>query len=596
MKADSRIRFLAIASAVAAAMSLVSCGSGSSSSTSSNPASGASNTGYLSVALTDAPSDNFQHLWVTITGIALHTDPNNTWSNADATWVTESVPNGAVTIDLASLNNGTLSTLLSNIKLPVGNYRQIRFFLLSNQDPLNASASSTLDHEATPAPLAYNNQVEFLDASNTIQEAPLAIPYPSQGLKLNGTFKVTAGSTLNLAVDIDLDSSVVATSSGFVLRHTMNYYDLSKVGAITGTVNPASLCKTAANGSFTSITNCAFNAVVKAELGDNVRHFTLRQTSVDPVTGKFTLFPVALTDSSGAPLSYDLVVRGRQMNTIIVTGVTPTSSANPTSSATVVPTLTPTINSSEYTAQFTSSLNPLTGGFAVFQETLPALSATPYEIRVASTDPFTGLLPRPERLENGPVQVIAFTSGGLGTVVTQTPTEGTGGYLVGTNTMPAFYNFSAEASNALIAPPAGSGPVLFAPPSPTLASANAAGAVSSGAISVNLALSNISTYDKGYLVLEHEGKIITTVDIASSLGASATGTVPTINLSGIPAGSSTVKQPGATYYGYFVLWNSAHPFKTLKVLHIPQLIDLRSSNSAVVTLGTLDTTATAAGI
>ncbi|HXA47742.1 MAG TPA: DUF4382 domain-containing protein, partial [Burkholderiaceae bacterium] len=359
MKEKQLVKLLTVAGLCTMLYACGGGGSGSSGGTSTPTGTGTgtpSATGTMNMAVTDGPSDSFNHVWVTINAIALHTSPDQIWTPADATWQTTTLP-APITIDLASLNNGALNTVFGGMTLPVGTYRQIRFFLAGSNDALTNSAQATLDNETTRTPLQWNDQVEYINATTGVtSEAPLEIARPVQGIKLDGTFNASAGSTLNLVTDFDLEKIIVPfmhdSTQAFTMRPSLRYFDLNQSGAIAGTVNPASLCQTA-----TPTSSCAYNLIVHAETlsADGTRHTAVRSTSVNPTTGQFTLYPVSLNDSNGNPLKYDIVIRGRNMETMLVTGVTPTGTANSGAAQVQRTPITPIINATEYGTQFASS-------------------------------------------------------------------------------------------------------------------------------------------------------------------------------------------------------------------------------------------------
>ena len=176
---------------------LAACGGGSSSST-----PGAST---AAVQLTDAPGD-FSHVWVTVKKIAFHSNANQVWSASDNTWQTYTLP-APVTVDLAALTNGQLQNVFSSIQLPVGTYRQIRLFLDGPAMALDGSAQALQDSNGNA--LQWNDQVERNENGRWV-EYSLNVPFAAAGLRLSGTFNVLAGSNLNLAIDVNLNKSVVA--------------------------------------------------------------------------------------------------------------------------------------------------------------------------------------------------------------------------------------------------------------------------------------------------------------------------------------------------------------------------------------------------
>ncbi len=232
------------------------------------------------MSLTDGPGDDYDHVWITVKAISFHTNPNQVWSSSDASWQTTILP-APVTLDLASLTNGGLDPVFAGMHLPVGSYKQIRLFLAGDGDPLTASAQNV-----SPTALQYNDQVDYTDANGTVHHVPLEIAYPVQGIQLLGTFNVATGSTLNLAVDFDLEHDLVRFIHGtganeeyyFTMKPNLRYFDLDQSGAIAGYVDPSSLCTTTTGVQST----CAYNMIVKAEIlsADQSRHVDTRATTV----------------------------------------------------------------------------------------------------------------------------------------------------------------------------------------------------------------------------------------------------------------------------------------------------------------------------
>jgi hypothetical protein len=551
-------------------LSLAACGGGGGSSSGSTPTP----TGAVSVQVTDGPSDEFQHVWVTFTAISFHTDPNAAWNPGDATWKTTTFVN-PITIDLTALNNGTLNTLLSGMNLPVGTYRQIRFLLDGPDAPLDASALATKD--STGAALQWNDQVEYLaGGSTTVLESALEIAYPTQGIQLVGTFNVTQGSTLTLAVDFDLEHDIVPfnhdSMTYFTMRPNLHYYDMSKVASISGSVDPSQVCQSIA-AQASQATACAYNLIVKAELltADGTRHTVARETSVDPATGAFTLYPLATQDASGNPItSYDVLIRGREMETMLVQGVAVSAGSAPSSLQSSPIGLT--LNSGEYTAQFSSRLNPLTSGYAIFQQTLPAAGSVPYEVRWRNADPFTGMFRNPIPLQDATssLHVAPYNSGNALAFATETPAEGAGAFTVADNEV-AYYSLSA---GTLMSPPSAPATTqTFAPATPALNTG-----VESGTIAVTLDFSGISVDNNCELVLARFAAIIDTFNCSSFLKS---GTAA-FALNGVPAGDAGTPVAGAYYYAYVRLWETGHGRATRRIVPLPGFIDLRNAASATL--------------
>ncbi|HET8871510.1 MAG TPA: DUF4382 domain-containing protein, partial [Aquabacterium sp.] len=437
---------------------IVGCGGGGGSSTSSTAA-----TGSVTASVTDGPGDDYDHVWVTIKSIAFHTDANQVWSAQDATWQRYTLPT-PITVDLSNLTNGAMSQLLSGIQLPAGSYRQIRLFLAGYDDALTSSAQTQ--------GLTWNDQVTYTDNSSVVHNVPLEIPNPANGIPVSGTFDLAAGGSLNLVFDFDLEHDLVrfhhGTEDAFTLKPELHYYDPAQSGAIVGRVDTSQFCTTSVGPG------CMWNLIVKAERlsDDQSRHVDVRATHVR-ADGSFVLYPVV------ANATYDLLIRGRNAETIVVKSVPVTAGATPSSSAAtdlssspIVPTLA---SSGEYYAQLTSPLSP-SSGWAVFQQTLPGVGEVPYEVRWGNTNPFSGLLQNPMALVNGPIHVATYNGGSALSFNSATPLEGAGTYAVKTRAL-GYYDLSAAATLAPLVGTSQATPGTFTEAQPTLASGVVAGTV-----------------------------------------------------------------------------------------------------------------------
>jgi len=261
--------------------------------------------GTAKVSLTDAPTTDLDHVWVTVREIRFHMsescdDPN------DGGWLRYPLAM-PVTVDLAALNNGIWSTLWGGIILPVGNYKQIRVVLAGTEDPLAQSAIAK--------GLDYNNQVDDNGAA-----FPLVIPAAKNGIKLIGSFRITAATPLHIVIDFDVTHDVVETGSGkFILKPRLKYYFVSipETAAIAGTVLRP-------DGSpFANYTGVS--VVVKAEAPETINFANtsrakvmgiVRSTTVRP-DGTFVLYPLP----AGSGKTYDLVIRGRGIRNMVLRDV-----------------------------------------------------------------------------------------------------------------------------------------------------------------------------------------------------------------------------------------------------------------------------------
>jgi len=246
---------------------LAACGGGGS---------GGDQQGTLKLAMTDAPACGYDHVYVTVTKIRVHQSADA--GTNDAGWSELAI--APRRIDLLGLTNGVLQEL-GSLPRPAGNYQQVRLVLADN--PSNPTPSHPLANALVP--------------SGSTSEIALTTPSGQQsGFKLKANFDVTGGQVADMVLDFDACKSVVkAGNSG--------NYNLKPVVAvirrltteIVGYVDPT----------------LALHTVVSTRDPDN----NLRATVPDATTGKFVL--AYLPEST----NYTVVVAGRNLTTVAVTGV-----------------------------------------------------------------------------------------------------------------------------------------------------------------------------------------------------------------------------------------------------------------------------------
>ena len=515
----------------------------------------------VNVALTDAPSKDFDHVWITVSEIRFHTS-NNAAAN-DPGWL--KFPLGVpASIDLATLYNGTLSALFNNLALPAGTYQQIRLMLVDDAAPLANSAVA--------AGLTYNDQVNWTDPAGTSHVARLEIPSPSQGIALNGTFAAVDGGSLNLVLDFDVGHDVVrflhAGNTAFTLLPHLQYFDLAESGAVSGQVDASHLCSSSATSA---PSGCAYNLVIKAEVpsADGSYHQVARSTTIRS-DGSFTLFPLRIP-AGASSTNVDVLVRGRNMDTVVVRNVPVAAATTPSNNPGMVSSnpLPITIDG-EYTANAATPLSP-TGAWVDFYQTLSATgqNEAPYEVRTQRVNPFTGKFLTDFALSTGPIWIGNYVAGGSPVLVANTPTQGLGAYSVVATAL----DYTRTVANATLTIPS-AGPALFSiptmPVNPAVASADS--------ISGTISQATAGTYDSGFLVVVRMGAIVQTIPIATQLGAAGgTGSAYTVN--NLPGGGASLTLPGAYYYLYARVWNSADPIKTLRRIDFSGYADLRAGSA-----------------
>jgi len=231
---SSPLRLLALGSALA----LAACGGGGGGDGSSS----ANNNGTLNVSMTDAPACGFDHVFVTVDKVRVHTDPN---ADVNGTgWIDVTV-SPARRIDLLSLTNGVLTTL-GQTPLPAGTYQQIRLVLVANG--AGASANSVVPTGGAEQPL---------DTPSAVQS----------GIKINRPFTVAPNTLSDLVLDFDACKSIVTRGNGtFGLKPVVTALPMVVSGAVTGVVASAPGAQVFAERS---------GVVVKATVADSNGNFTL---------------------------------------------------------------------------------------------------------------------------------------------------------------------------------------------------------------------------------------------------------------------------------------------------------------------------------
>ncbi|MFO1336948.1 MAG: DUF4382 domain-containing protein [Burkholderiaceae bacterium] len=544
-----RVRPYALAAMAAAA--LVACGGGSSGGAQGGM-------GTLALRITDGPDNAAQHVWVTISKVAV--SASDTAQNDDSGWTSMTLPS-PLTFDLNALSNGSLSDVIASIELPAGAYKQIRLILAGSDEALTDSAVA--------AGQVYNDQVDYLDDSGTLTKAPLEIAQAKQGISLHGNFMVAEGQSLNLVVEFDAGNDVVPFRSvnytAFTMVPELKYFDLAASGAVVGKVD-TSACDALA-------TNPCANLMAKAEApsADGSVHAVKRWTSV-AADGSFVLYPLPV----GTNQTYDLVVRGDNAQTLVVRGVPVTAGSAPNSGATSVSTNPLAVASAtSYPVNWAASPQP-TGVTGRFYQTLDGAGSLPYEVSTRRLDPFSGRFMDDLMLTGGAVMVGNYVAGGNPVMAPVNAGEGDGAYTAmldgkdlartGAGTVTAM----ADGSTALITPP------------DMAVAGNVAGF---GTLSGTIAQSTPGKYDSGYLVVTRGGLFVNTMDIGAVLQGNG-GAGGAYSIGHLPAGSPAMPlghdgNGSGIYYAYLRVWNSATP-ETVALVPVAGSADMSTANTATL--------------
>ncbi len=259
---------LRVLGALALTAALTACGGGGGGGSVA-----AGGDGTLRVALTDAPSCGYDHVYITIEKVSVN--KSATAAETDAGW-TDLTLSPARRVDLLALTNGVLEEL-GTTPLPAGQYSQIRLVLASN----SGTGASALA-----------NAIQPTGGAVTALTTPSA---QQSGLKLQAHFDVAAGQMADVVLDFDACKSIVSAgnSGKYILKPVINV-----VPRVASTVQ----------GFVTTTLSLSSTTVSVQQNG-----VTVRSTAPD-ATGKFSIpyLPAG---------TYTVVINSDGHATTVVTGV-----------------------------------------------------------------------------------------------------------------------------------------------------------------------------------------------------------------------------------------------------------------------------------
>jgi hypothetical protein len=571
--------------ALASLFALAACGGGSGSSSptpSPSPSPSPSPAPTLRVNLYGGASPGIDHLWVTVTGVAMHADAARTYGDGDAGWVTATLAT-PVTIDLAdsSLSQGGAQQIVAKASAAAGTYAQLRL-LVAPSDPGSLTAS------ATARGLSWNEQVQYTDGSGT-HAAPLELADPQAGVRLKTSFTLGGSSTTPLAIEWNAHSSLVrraATAAGgarFTLRDELQLYDqtlLAALGGDTLTINGSlfdailGYLDTSQFCTGSDHTGCIHDVVVSAtSISADARfHEEVRSVNVG-ADGRFLLYPLSTTQAS-----YDVVIHGGNMQTMVVRGVfvDPTGLliASATPIATTSSRIVPVLDTSEHAVAVSNALSPR-GSRVFFGQTIAGTGSTttgdlPYVIAFGATDPATGRVLDTVTLPGGAIRDSSFDTNTLGQGVVPTFTavtqkEGLGAWSVwsrGTLADGASAIATISATDASVAAPSPVRTTGFTDGTLTL---TLTGTASGGA-------------DSAEAVVTNAGGTVAVVDVSGLLAQGGTTSIT------LPTGSATSAAGAAVYNVAVHTWTASDAFASSRWSRIAAPVSLSSTSTASASL------------
>jgi len=291
-------KFLFLIGALLTMAFAVTCGGGGDSTP----------TGTVKTTISDpptckSPNGPFDNVWVTITRVRAHT--SNSAAQNDSGWVDLIDPFGAPKqIDLLSLDSTTcvFTQLGLTNGIPVGQYQQIRLYLLSN----SAGPGEVIGNKCTDSN-SYNCVVltgaTTTEALNLSSEVQNGIKIPS-GQIAGGKFTVQEGQVIDLNIDFDACASIVQQPNGqYRLKPVLHAGEILNINWIRGQV--------VENGTPNGIPN----ALVLIEQKDSEGIDRVIMQKFTDSDGKFIFCPL----STG---TYDVVAGGKNGGLIYVPTIT----------------------------------------------------------------------------------------------------------------------------------------------------------------------------------------------------------------------------------------------------------------------------------
>ena len=565
---------------LAALFALVACGGGSGGASPPPPPPPAAQA-VLSLSLVGGATKQVDHLWVTVTGVAMHPDATHVFGDGDTGWVVQSL-DSPVTVDLAaaSMTNGGSVSLLKRSVSALGSFAQLRL-LLAPSDP-----AAVLTPSASAAGLQFNDQVQTTDGAGA-HVVPLELPGRQAGVRVLTPFSLSADTTTPLAIEWNANALVrrAATGGGadrFTLRDELQGYNLqlltalsdgnltidgSIFDAISGQLDTTHFCTGADHAG------CIHDVVASATslAAGGLFHAEVRSVEVG-ADGTFLLYPLPVETL------YDVVIHGGNMQTIVVHGVF----VDPTGLLRITPTalssgatpIVPVLDMGERAVTVANALTPA-GSRVFFGQTVTGSGAgsgdVPYVIESAAADPATGRLLHPVTLPAGPIHYASFnpSTDGNGTPPAfsiVTPVEGSGAWSIWSEgtlaTDPsAIATFAASATSVSAPAPA------------------ALSGFSAGTLTVALTGTSSNGADHAELIVSNDGGVVSVVDVSAQIAAHGGSTAIAV-----PSGSASAAPAAAVYAVALRTWIGSTEGDSARWSRARAPVDLSTASTAAVSL------------
>ncbi len=527
------------------------------------------------VSLSGNAPGQFSHVWLTAQEVRFNTSA--TAGPDDTGWAKFPLAS-PVTLDLVSESSGALGQIATALRVTPGSYSQVRLIPLDPTAALAASAQS--------AGALYNAEADYVDSAGTAHQVAVELLNPDKGIGIQTSLTVPLGSlntststtgsssstttkTLSIAISVDgardLAMFTYGTQTGVLLSAHAAAHDLSQVGAIQGNVTTSGLTGITGAPNRTNI-----QVTAESLSTDGTRHVIVNSAPVG-TDGSFVLYPLAT--SSSTPATYDLVIHGPAIATIVIKSVQ--VSVGAATSAVSIGTLTPRA-ASAFTANVApAAAAPLPASALVgFYQTLAASGEVPYVIEARPVDPFNRTFVNAQSLSEATIDSGTYAASGQTiTLTSATPAEGAGTYRVSASAP----LFADGALTTTVSAPASSttSAVLITVPTLTVAPG-----VSLASLSAAVSQPTPGKYDRGELIVTHDGAVVGTVALDAALTQTSGGSVL---INGLPAATGNATD-SALYYLTVRAWNSSDPAGTSHRQWYSTPIDLRNGNAASIQL------------
>jgi hypothetical protein len=469
------------------------------------------------------------------------------------------------TIDLVDLTSGDIKTIAKELKVPEATYHQLRLILASRDENLfNSADDAGADH---------NNEVTWFDEDGDDHTRPLEVLNAAQGIGVALTLKVKKAALGNqytstqLLFDAhrDLTEFRYEGETGFLLNPTLVAFGEGDAGTIRGTLNLSQV-------SIDTGTGRPDIEITAQKLDKDLDRWMIVGSAAVSRTGAFTLYPLPLDDNEKTT-EYDLVIHGPLIQTIIVRDV-PVSETDPDSAAQI------SLNGlrAQPAESFEANLDEATpvaprGARIGFYQTLPDENE-PHLIDVAPVDPLRGKFAEALRLSRA--TEISYATYGPGfTLRSATPDEGEARYAVAA--LSPHYGSGALADTLLRPATQASDTKLFSVPAVGLP----ATAVP-GTISATVTVATAGQYDRGMLLVTHEGAVVTAVSLDAMLQQLQPSNL--VEVTQVPAGAGAATLDRGLYHLEAWTWNSTNPAATFMRHAGTAAVDLRATAIAAGTV------------